>query len=80
MIEIQIAADTGNIKRMYDSIRQALGPIQKISAPLKSATGMIIQDCFYHYLWKILMLCEFHPTSKTPTHNLLEGIRRPMHV
>ena len=29
---------------MYDSIKQALGPIQKKSAPLKSATGVIIQD------------------------------------
>ena len=29
---------------MYDGIKQALSPIQKKSAPLKSATGMIIQD------------------------------------
>ena len=36
--------DTGNIKGMYDGIKQALGPIQKKSAPLKSAKGVIIQD------------------------------------
>ena len=42
--QIQIAVDTGNIKEMYDGIKQALGPIQKKSAPLKTATGMIIQD------------------------------------
>ena len=30
--QIQIAADTGNIKGMYDGIKQALGPIQKKSA------------------------------------------------
>ena len=29
---------------MYDGIKQALGPIQKKSAPLKSATGVLIQD------------------------------------
>ena len=29
---------------MYDGIKQALGPIQKKSAPLKTATAMIIQD------------------------------------
>ena len=29
---------------MYDGIKQALDPIQKKSAPLKSATGVIIQD------------------------------------
>uniref|UniRef100_A0ABM5FF36 Uncharacterized protein n=1 Tax=Pogona vitticeps TaxID=103695 RepID=A0ABM5FF36_9SAUR len=42
--QIQIAADTGNIKGMYDGIKQALGPLQKKSAPLKSTTGVIIQD------------------------------------
>ena len=36
--QIQIAADTGNIKAMHDGIKQALGPIQKKTAPLKSAT------------------------------------------
>ena len=42
--QIQAAVDTGNIEGMYDSIKQALGPIQKKSAPLKTATGVIIQD------------------------------------
>ena len=42
--QIQIAADTGNIKAMYDGIKQALGPTQKKTAPLKSATGEVIQD------------------------------------
>ena len=42
--EIQIAADAGNIKAMYDGIKQALGPTQKKTAPLKSATGEVIQD------------------------------------
>ena len=42
--QIQLAADTGNINGMYDGTKQALGPIQKKSDPLKSATGVIIQD------------------------------------
>ena len=42
--QIQIAADTANIKAMYDGIKQALGPPQKKNASLKSATGKVIQD------------------------------------
>ena len=42
--QIQIAADKGNIRAMYDGIKQALGPTQKKTAPLKSATGEVIQD------------------------------------
>ena len=43
-LQIQIAADSSNIKAMYDGIKQALGPTQKKTAPLKSATGRVIQD------------------------------------
>ena len=42
--DIQIAADTGNIKGMYDGIKQALGPTQKKAAPLKSGSGDVIKD------------------------------------
>ncbi|XP_063595354.1 uncharacterized protein LOC134772317 [Penaeus indicus] len=42
--QIQLAADTGNIKGMYDGIKQALGPTQKKINPLKSATGEVIQE------------------------------------
>jgi len=41
---IQISADTGNIKVMYDGIKKAMGPTKKTTAPLKSATGETIQD------------------------------------
>ncbi|KAJ7316988.1 hypothetical protein JRQ81_003150, partial [Phrynocephalus forsythii] len=41
---IQMAADTGNIKGMYDGIKQALEPIHKKTAPLKTVSGDIIQD------------------------------------
>ena len=42
--QIRSAAVTGNIKGMYDGIKQALGPTKKKTVPLKSATGEIIQD------------------------------------
>ena len=42
--DIQLSSDTGNIKGMYDGIKKALGPTRKITAPLKSKTGEIIQD------------------------------------
>ena len=32
------------LRSLGDGIKQALGPIQKKSAPLKSATGVLIQD------------------------------------
>ena len=41
---IQSAADLGNIKGMYEGIKQALGPTQKKTAPLRSAMGEIIKD------------------------------------
>ena len=41
---IQLAADTGNIRGMYDGIKKAMGPSKKVVAPLKSSTGEIIRD------------------------------------
>ena len=41
---IQVCADTGNLKGMYDGIKQAIGPMQSRIAPLKSATGDAIKD------------------------------------
>ena len=40
---IQVCADTGNLKGMYDRIKQAIGPMQLQIAPLKSATGDAIR-------------------------------------
>lgn len=42
--QIQSATDSGNIKRMYDGIKQALCPTQKKTAHLKSVTGKKIQE------------------------------------
>ena len=42
---IQVCADTGNLKGMYDGIKQAIGPMQsRIIAPLKSATSDALKD------------------------------------
>ena len=41
---IQVCADTGNLKGMYDGIKQVIGPMQSRIAPLKSATGDAIKD------------------------------------
>ena len=41
---IPVCADTGNLKGMYDGIKQAIGPMQLRIAPLKSAIGDAIKD------------------------------------
>lgn len=41
---IQSAADTGNIRLMFDGIKKALGPSPRTIAPLKSASGETIAD------------------------------------
>lgn len=42
--DIQTAADTSNIKGMYDDMTTALGPTQSKTAPLKSISGVVITD------------------------------------
>ena len=42
--DIQTAADTGNIRGMYDGITKALGPTQSKSATLKSICGEMISN------------------------------------
>ena len=41
---IQRSAQSGNMKGVYDGIREALGPSKKGVAPLKSLTGMPLTD------------------------------------
>ena len=41
---IQMAAEMGNIRGMYDGIKKALGPMQSKTAPLKSTTREVITD------------------------------------
>ena len=42
--KIQAAADTGNVKDMFDGIKKAIGPTQEKCAPLKTSTGEIITE------------------------------------
>ncbi|PFX19632.1 Uncharacterized protein K02A2.6 [Stylophora pistillata] len=42
--DIQTAATTGNIRRMYEGTKKALGPTQSKTAPLKSTNGEVITD------------------------------------
>ena len=42
--KIQAAADTGNVKDMFDGIKKAIGPTQAKCAPLKTSTGEIITE------------------------------------
>lgn len=41
---IQSAAASGNVKKMYEGIKMALGPRKNKSAPIKSATGVVLTD------------------------------------
>lgn len=41
---IQRAADTGDVRMMYEGIKKALGPPIRKTAPLKSKTGEVITD------------------------------------
>ena len=41
---IQQAADTGNVKGMYEGIKKATGPSIRKTAPLKSKSGEVITD------------------------------------
>ena len=41
---IQVCADTGNMKGMYDGIKQAIGPMQLQTAPLESVTADVVKD------------------------------------
>ena len=41
---IQMSTNVGSIKGMYDGVKQATGPTQYKTAPLKAATGGVITD------------------------------------
>lgn len=72
--QIQTAANTGNVRAMYDGIKQVLGPTQKKSAPLKSTAGEVIQDrakqmerCVEHY-------SELYSKENAVTEDALDAI------
>ena len=72
--QIQIAADTSNIKAMYDGIKQALGPKQKKTTPLKSATGEMIQDREQQMERWVEHYTELYATENVVTEDALNAI------
>ena len=42
--KIQLAANTSNSRGMYDGIKKAIGPVQKMSSSIKSSTGELLTD------------------------------------
>ena len=42
--DIQLSADVGNVRGMYEGIKKAFGPSAVKTAPLKSADGSVIKD------------------------------------
>ena len=73
--QIQMAADTGNIKAMYDGIKQALGPTQKKTAPLKSATGEVIQDREQQMERWVEHYTELYARENVVTEDALKAIK-----
>ena len=41
---IQLAANTENIRGIYDGIKKAVGPVQRKTPSLKSSTGLILTE------------------------------------
>ena len=42
--KVHLAATTGNIRGMYDGIKKAMGPVQRMTSSTKSFTGEILTD------------------------------------
>ena len=42
--KIQLAANTGNISKMYDGIKKDIEPVQRMNYSIKSSTGEILTD------------------------------------
>ena len=42
--KIQVAADSGNLREMYDGIKAAIGPVKRKVAPLKDLEGNLLID------------------------------------
>ena len=42
--KIQLAASTGNIRRMYDGIKKSIAPVQRMTYFIKLSTGVILTE------------------------------------
>uniref|UniRef100_A0A2C9KAG3 Endonuclease/exonuclease/phosphatase domain-containing protein n=1 Tax=Biomphalaria glabrata TaxID=6526 RepID=A0A2C9KAG3_BIOGL len=71
---IQLAAQVGNIRGMYEGIQKALGPSQNKTTPLKSTTGEIITDkCQQMHRW-VEHYSELYATTISVSDSALKAI------
>ena len=71
---IQLAADIGNVRRMYEGIKEAAGPTATKTAPLKSKSGEVITDQgkqLEHWIGHYL---ELNVTQNVVTEAALDAI------
>ena len=71
---IQTAASAGNIRGMYDGIKQAIGPTQKKMAPLKTAAGEIIKDKEQQMNRWVERYSELYSRENTVTTEALDAV------
>ena len=71
---VQVASDTGDIRGMYEGIKQATGPLIKKTAPLKSKSGEVLNDrdkqmerWAEHYM-------ELYATENSVSEEALNGV------
>ncbi|XP_071508357.1 uncharacterized protein [Diadema antillarum] len=72
--DIQTAAATGNIKRMYEGIKCALGPAQTKTAPLKSASGEVITDKENRWRDWLSTKSELYSKENVVVYSVLDSI------
>lgn len=72
--KIQTAAATGNIRGMYNGIKEALGPVHSKTAPLKSTTGAIITDQAQQMDRWVEHYSDLYSRENTVAHSALDAI------
>ncbi|XP_038062349.1 uncharacterized protein LOC119732818 [Patiria miniata] len=71
---IQAASDAGDIRGMYEGIKQATGPSIKKTAPLKSKSGEVITDSSKQMERWAEHYMELYATENTVSEEALNGI------
>ena len=71
---IQTAADTGNIRGMYEGIKKATGPTQSKTAPLKSLSGETIHDRGKQLERWVEHYSQLYSQENTVTETAIDGI------
>ena len=63
-LDIQFAANTGNIRGMHDGIKKSVGPVQRKTFSLKSYSGVILTEKNKQMTdgWGISQICTLFRT------------------